>query len=240
MVCWQLNYIIFEPYIIKTSVFTFLCLKYAACSFIRGETCLGLFATKLGSSQRYCIGKRFSASFQRVRLIFISFCSKERCHLSLAKLFCFQHYVSENRLFLVFLRKLCFWPFILSKTCFGVLEIWLDVSSILFQKVAISFFASEYPSLSLIVAEIRFLYVGKKIALLWVLYHKKSVYAENFFLFNKPEFKFYGKQIKTCILCYKAEYNVFSNEKEKGCFVWSKFQSSPILLQTNQNMFSVR
>ena len=48
---------------------------------------------------------------------------------------------------------------------------------------------------------------------------KESVLAENFFLFNKPEFKFYGKQIKTCILCYKAEYNVFSNEKEKGCFV---------------------
>ena len=108
------------------------------------------------------------------------------------------------------------------------------------KKIAISFFAPEYPCLSLIVAKIRFLYVGKKIALLWVLYHKKSVYAENFFLFNKPEFKFYGKQIKTCILCYKAEYNVFSNEKEKGCFVWSKFQSSPILLQTNQNMFSVR
>ena len=48
---------------------------------------------------------------------------------------------------------------------------------------------------------------------------KKSVFAENFFLFKKPEFKFYGKQIKTCILCYKAEYNVFSNEKEKGCFL---------------------
>ena len=48
---------------------------------------------------------------------------------------------------------------------------------------------------------------------------KESVLAENFFLFKKPEFKFYGKQIKTCILCYKAEYNVFSNEKEKGCFL---------------------
>ena len=32
---------------------------------------------------------------------------------------------------------------------------------------------------------------------------------ENFFLFNKAEFKFYGKQIKKCIFCYKAECNVF-------------------------------
>ena len=108
------------------------------------------------------------------------------------------------------------------------------------KKTAILFFVSEYPFSIFLVAKILFLYIGNKAALLWVLYHKKSVYAENFFLFNKPEFKFYGKQIKTCILCYKAEYNVFSNEKEKGCFLWSKFQSSPILLQTNQNMFSVR
>ena len=53
---------------------------------------MGLFAVKLGSSKRYCTGKRFSASFQRVRLIFISFCSKERFCLSSAKLRCFQHY----------------------------------------------------------------------------------------------------------------------------------------------------
>ena len=108
------------------------------------------------------------------------------------------------------------------------------------KKTAILFFVSEYPFSIFLVAKIRFFYVGNKVPLLWVLYHKKSVYAENFFLFNKPEFKFYGKQIKTCILCYKAEYNVFSNEKEKGCFLWSKFQSSPILLQTNQNMFFIR
>ena len=46
-----------------------------------------------------------------------------------------------------------------------------------YKKIAISFFVSEYPFLSLIVAKIRFLYVGNKIALLWVLYHKKSVFA---------------------------------------------------------------
>ena len=42
-----------------------------------------------------------------------------------------------------------------------------------YKKTAISFFLSEYPFLSLMVAKIRFLYVGNKIALLWVLYHKK-------------------------------------------------------------------
>ena len=124
----------FEPYIRKTSVFAFLCLKDAAFSFIRGKTCLGLFAVKWGCSQRYCTGKRFSASFQRVMLIFISFCSKERFRLLWAKLRCFQHYASEKRLFLGFLRKLCFWPLILSKTCFGVLAMKLDVSNILLQK----------------------------------------------------------------------------------------------------------
>ena len=43
-----------------------------------------------------------------------------------------------------------------------------------YKKTAISFFVSEYPFLSLIVAKIGFLYVGNKIALLWVLYHKKK------------------------------------------------------------------
>ena len=47
---------------------------------------------------------------------------------------------------------------------------------------------------------------------------KKSVFAQNFFLFNKPEFKFYGKQKKTYILCYKAEYNVFWQRKGKRLF----------------------
>ena len=94
----------------------------------------------MGSSRRNCTGKRFSASFQRVMLVFISFCSKERFRLSSARLRCFQHYVSENRLFLVFLRKLCFWPFILSKTCFAVLAVKSDVSSILLQKNSDLFF----------------------------------------------------------------------------------------------------
>ena len=43
-----------------------------------------------------------------------------------------------------------------------------------YKKTAILFFVSEYPFLIFLVAKIRFLYVGNKIALLWVLYHKKK------------------------------------------------------------------
>ena len=51
--------------------FPFLCLKYAACSFIAGKICFGLFAVKLGCFQCYCTGKRLSASLQRVTLILL-------------------------------------------------------------------------------------------------------------------------------------------------------------------------
>ena len=107
-------------------------------------------------------------------LIFISFCSKEPFRLFWAKLRCFQHYVSEKRLFLGFLRKLCFWPFILSKTCFGVLAMKSDVSSILLQTNSDLVFRFWMPFFDSHSSENTFLYVGNKIALLWVLYHKKK------------------------------------------------------------------
>ena len=157
---------------------------------------LGFFAVKLGSSRRNCTGKRFSASFQRVMLVFISFCSKERFRLSSAKLRCFQHYVSENRLFLVFLRKVCFWPFILSKTCFAVLAVKSDVSSILLQKNSDLFLLRN----TLFWVSWWRKYVFCMLATKWRCFEfyitKKSVFAQKFFLFNKPEFKFYGKQKK--------------------------------------------
>ena len=109
-------------------------------------------------------------------LIFILFCSKDCFRLFSAKLRCFHHYVSENRLFLVFLRKLCFWPFILSRACFGVLARKSDVSSILLQK-AISFFVCEYPFLSLIVAKIRFCMLATKSRCFEFFVRKKSVFA---------------------------------------------------------------
>ena len=58
------------PYDTKKSVTFFLCLKYAVFSFIARKTCFGLFSVKLGGFQRYCTGKMFSASLQRVTLIF--------------------------------------------------------------------------------------------------------------------------------------------------------------------------
>ena len=57
----------------KKGVFPFLCLKYAACSFIAGETRFALFAVKLGCFQCYCTGKGLSASLQRVTLILLDF-----------------------------------------------------------------------------------------------------------------------------------------------------------------------
>ena len=43
-----------------------------------------------------------------------------------------------------------------------------------YKKTAISFFVSEYPFFESHSSENTFLYVGNKIALLWVLYHKKK------------------------------------------------------------------
>ena len=127
----------FEPYVTKNSVFSLLCLKYVAFTFIAGRTCFGLFAVTVGSSQRYCNGKRFSPSLQRVTLIFTWFYSTKRFRLFPARLRCFQQYVSENRLFLFFLPKLRFWPFILPKPSFGLVATKLEASSFISQKAAI-------------------------------------------------------------------------------------------------------
>ena len=127
----------FEPYIAKNSVLSSLCLKYVAFSFIAGKTCFGLFAVTVGCSQRYCNGKRFSPSLQRVTIIFTWFYSTKRFRLFPARWRCFQQYVSENRLFLSFLPKLRFWPFILPKPSFGLVATELEASSFMSQKAAI-------------------------------------------------------------------------------------------------------
>ena len=189
--------------------FLFDCLQknVLAFSFIGGKTCLGLSTVKWGCSQRYCTGKRFSASFQRVMLIFISFCSKEPFRLFWAKLRCFQHYVSEKRLFLGFLRKLCFWPFILSKTCFGVLAMKSDVSSNLLQTNSDVVFRFWMPFFSSHSGENTFLYVGN--ALLWVLYHKKKRVAP------LPRSRRGNRYILTvqCSLTNRAEVFAMSNQR---------------------------
>ena len=124
----------FEPYLTKNSVFSFLCLKYVARSFMAGRTCFSLFAVTVGSSQRYCNGKTFSRSLQRVTLIFTWFYSTKRFRLFPARLRCFQQYVSEKRLFLSSLPKLRFWPFILPKPSFGLVATKLEASSFMSQK----------------------------------------------------------------------------------------------------------
>ena len=98
----------FEPYVTENSVFSLLCLKYVAFSFIAGKTCFGLFAVTVGCSQRYCNGKRFSPSLQRVTLIFTWFYSTKRFRLFPARLRCFQQYVSENRLFFLSYQNCAF------------------------------------------------------------------------------------------------------------------------------------
>ena len=92
-----------------------------------------------------------------------------------------------------------------------------DVSSILLQKNSDFVFRFGIPFFDFFSSVFGMLATKSRCFEFYII--KESVLAENFFLFNKPEFKFYGKQIKTCILCYKAEYNVFSNEKEKGFFL---------------------
>ena len=158
----------------KNQRFAFLCLKYAAFSFIREETCLGLFAVKLVFSQRYCTGKRFSASLQRVMLLFISFCSKERFRFSSAKLRCFQHY--RTGFSLSSYVKCAFDPLSYRKHVLACWQWDRMFRAFCYKKPAISFFVSEYSFLSPIVAKIRFLHVGNKIALLSVLYHKKKAF----------------------------------------------------------------
>ena len=159
-------------------------------------------------------------------LIFISFCSKEPFRLFWAKLRCFQHYVSEKRLFLGFLRKLCFWPFILSKTCFGVLAMKSDVSSILLQTNSDFVFRFWMPFFDSHSSENTFLCVGNKIALLWVLYHKKKRFC--FFL---------AKTRWTQLYCTKNMFGLFA--VKLGCFLRVCSESVRFLLDFTQNNVSV-
>ena len=85
-----------------------------------------------------------------------------------------------------------------------------------YKKIAISFFVSEYPFLSLIVAKIRFLYVGNKIALLRFLYHKKSVFT--FSLLKRVGFS-YIAQI-TCFGLFAVVLGCFQ------CYCTNKKSSS--------------
>ena len=177
----------FQPYVTKKSVFSLLCLKYAACSFIAGKTCFGFFAVKLGCFQYYCTGKRLSAaSYFDFYLILL-----KRTFFFLFGLgTLFQYHVSENRLFFFFIAKLRFWTFILHKTCVGnkieSFELYVTKSSALVSRWKTRCFKlhSTENMFWLASNEIGFLevYIAKKAFLLFVCYntlhsHKKHVLA---------------------------------------------------------------
>ena len=141
-------------------------------------------------------GKRFSSSLQRVTLGFTWFYSK-RFRLFSAKLRCFQHYVSHKRLFLVFVRKLYFWPFILSKTCFGVLAMKLEASSDTLQKNSDLVFRCKIPFFQPPSTQDMFWFVGNEVGLLWGLNHKKGRFC--FFVAKTRCFQLYcSKNILVC------------------------------------------
>ena len=150
---------------------------------------MGLFPALLHREKVFC---QFSASHADLYLLLL----KEPFRLFWAKLRCFQHYVSEKRLFLGFLRKLCFWPFILSKTCFGVLAMKSDVSSILLQKNSDFVFVSEYPFSSLIVAKIRFCRLAAKSRCFEFCVTKKSVFPFLDALYYRKMFWLVGNLIR--------------------------------------------
>ena len=95
----------------QKSVFPFLCLKYAACSFIAGKTCSGFFAVKLGCFtvllHRKKVVYQFAASHFDFYLISLK-TTFPFIFLVIFKLRCFQYYVCKNNLFLFFVPKLLF------------------------------------------------------------------------------------------------------------------------------------
>ena len=175
----------------KNSVFSLLCLKYVAFSFIAGRTCFGLFAVTVGSSQRYCNGKRFSPSLQRVTLIFTWFYSTKRFRLFPARLRCFQQYVYENRLFLSSLPKLRFWPFILPKPSFGLSQ----------NKVFLLFFVAETSWIRIYSTKNMFWFVCCNIGLFAVLLHQKGVFFQ--YAGSHPDFHSILLKQRFCFLLAK-------------------------------------
>ena len=83
-----------------------------------------------------------------------------------------------------------------------------------YKKIATSFFASEYPFLSLIVAKIRFLHVGNKIALLWVLYHKKKRFLLFFVAKTRWIRLFRTKAMFRLVFCNIGLFSLLLHQKE--------------------------
>ena len=131
-------------------------------------------------------GKRFFPVCSE-SLSFTWFYSKLRFRVFSAKIRCFQHYVSDNRLLLVFVRKLCFWPFIDNMFwCvgneIGSFERYVTKKQRFGFRCKIPFFQS--PS-----TKNKFWFVGNEIKLLWGLNHKKERFC--FFVAKTRCFQLY-------------------------------------------------
>ena len=145
-------------------------------------------------------------------LICISFRSKEPFRLFWAKLRCFQHYVSEKRLFLGFLRKLCFWPFILSKTCFGVLAMKSDVSSILLQTNSDFVFRFWMPLFDSPSSKKTFFDVGNKLRCFKFYIIKKSVFP--FSLLKHVGLNFIAQKTFWFVCCNIGFFSLLLHQKK--------------------------
>ena len=105
----------------KNQRFCFFLAKTRCTQLYSTKRYFGLFPVKLCGFQRYCTGKRFSLSLQRVTLIFPWFYSKQSFCLCLAKLHCSRILLLRTTFSSSFVSKLHFWRPILPKKCFSLL-----------------------------------------------------------------------------------------------------------------------
>ena len=97
----------------KKQRFCFFLAKTRCTQLYSTKRYFGLFPVKLCGFQRYCTGKRFSLSLQRVTLIFPWFYSKQRFCLCLAKLHCSRILLLRTTFSSSFVSKLHIWRSIL-------------------------------------------------------------------------------------------------------------------------------
>ena len=153
---------------------------------------IGLFPALLHREKVFC---QFTASHAAFYLILL----QRTFRLSSAKLRCFQHYRTGSSLSSYV--KCAFDPLSYRKHVLACWQ-WDRMFRVFcYKKPAISFFVSEYSFLSPIVAKIRFLHVGNKIALLSVLFHKKKRFC--FFVAKTRWIRLYSTKNMFSFVCSK-------------------------------------
>ena len=161
---------------------------------------IGLFPALLHREKVFC---QFTASHAAFYLILL----QRTFRLSSAKLRCFQHYRTGSSLSSYV--KCAFDPLSYRKHVLACWQWDRMFRAFCYKKPAIS----QYPFLSLIVAKIRFLHVGNKIALLWVLYHKKKGFC--FFVAKTRWIRLYRtKNMFWFVCCNIGLFSVLLHQKE--------------------------